>query len=225
MTTLVDTSLVGLEDIQRGAFLRFLENINDYIAEIELRWHEKDEDVVDRINELLPPEADLIVYEPTTLERIQAQNVHEGHWPSLIVAPVDRYPNLAVMAYRATPTPDSASLDHGTVYADNLRVEVMVRAGNEEEANRRAQRTAEAAVSCLMADTSLGGVINGFQSEPTVELSNVTTRREKVKGHYGSEWFWQGARITCAVRKESVVPSPDPTGSFFRAASPDIDQG
>jgi hypothetical protein len=109
----------------------------------------------------------------------------------------------------------SDQYDQIDVYRDNLFVEIMVKATQdegEEIVNRRVQRTAEAVNICILRNETLNGIVAGFDTAPTLRLSDVFTRKERTA--YGPEWFWQGARLEYAVRKEATHPSLSP-GSIF----------
>lgn len=215
MSTLITTPLVGLEQIQREAFIVLFEGLNGTIAEIESAMHESDEAIATLTEQ---------PYAETLIERIANENFYEGHIPSLIKAPVDRYPNCAVMAVRATPGAGSDQLDQLTAYRDQIFVEIMAKSAmSEVEVNRRVRRTAEAVNVCMMRNQTLNGIVHGFDSAPIVNISDVFTRKERTS--YGPHWYWQGARLEYAVRKEAVHPSSSP-GSIFRAdqSQYDIDQ-
>lgn len=206
MTTLTSTGLIGLEQIQRQAWRILIENLNDYITQVETFMAISDEEVAELSGQ---------DYEPTDIERVELENFYEGHRPSLINAPIERYPNVAVMAYRGVPGDENTVLDQIDSYNDTLALELMVKGQDEQTVNRRVQRTAEAANLCLMRDQSLGGLVTGFETAPTLTVSDVFTRKERTS--YGPHWYWQGARIEYAVRKDAVAPTA-PTGSILRAA-------
>lgn len=207
MATLLNTALLGLEQIQRAALVQLIANTNDYIAQVEEFMTSSDIEVATLTG---------MDYVPTEIERIAQGHFYEGHRPSLISAPVTNYPNLAVMAFQAQPGSDG-ELDQFDTYTDQLVIEIMVKAiENEEIVNRRIQRTAEAVNMAIMVDTTLGGVVTGFEGPPSLDLTDVFTRKEKTS--YGSHWYWQGARIEYAVRKEAVRPTPS-GGSIFRSAN------
>lgn len=216
MTTLVHTPLLGLEDVQRQALYTLLNNLNEVIEEIEAAFEASDREYADRLGR---------PYEPTTLEQVDNENFHEGHTPSLISSPVEGYPNVAVMAYRATPSPTDAQYDHQTVYLNQLVIDAMVKSiDSEEEVNRRARRMTEAVNVCIMRNQNLNGIVQGFDGAPSIRISDVFTRKERTA--YGPEWFWQGSRLEYVVRKEAVHNPPSSSGSIFRTPQPqfDIDQ-
>lgn len=212
MSLLVDQGTTGLEEIQREARYVLMDNLNDAIDQVESYWVPKDEALALRLG---------IDYVPTVLERVAPENFHEGHRPSLINAPIEQYPNVAAMCFRATPSAESAAYDQMESYRDVLWVEVMVKSEvSEEECNRRVQRMATAVNLCMMSHTTLNGIVSGMDTAPTTNVSDLFKRKEK--SGYGQDWFWQGARLDYTVRKEAVNP-PSSTGSFFRTPY-EIDQ-
>jgi hypothetical protein len=208
----------GLEDIQRAAIVQLFDNLNATLDEVEREWQIKDAEFYARMGRTDAT--------PITVERIDPQNFVTGHRPSLISAPIENYPNVAVWTVRATPAPESAQQDHAAIYTDTVFIEVMVKSSpeeGEEVVNSRIQRTAEAVNLVIEADPTLGGMVTGLQADPTVELADVFTRKERTA--YGDHWFWQGARLEYAVRKEMSLMDSSPDTGFFRSAGPfDIDQ-
>lgn len=215
MTLLLNNTRIGLEEIQRQAFLVIFENANNAIAQIESEMAVSDQEFANRTGR---------PYVPVEIERISNENFHEGHRPSLIKASIERYPNVSVWALRATPSAESGDFDQISVFNTLLYVEIMVKAEGdqgEEVVNHRVQRTMEAVNAVLMANQTLNGAVSGFSADPTVNLTDVFTRKERTS--YGPEWLWQGARLEYAVRKEAGIPAAS-TGSFFRSVDYDIDQ-
>lgn len=212
--SIVAEPVLGLEQIQRATLVVLMDGLNNALDQVNTWMASSDSAMATRFG---------VPYAPTTIEHIEIANFYEGHRPSLIKAPIDKYPNCSTWAVRATPTADSASNDQLGIFRDLIYVEVMVKsADNEEEVNRRMQRTVEAVNICVMNNQSLNGVVHGLDTDPTVNISDVFTRKERTS--YGPEWFWQGARLEYAVRKEAVYPSSSP-GSFFRTSDFSIDQG
>lgn len=199
MNTLVDTVSVGLEQIQRAAFMQLFAKLNACLGTVQAAWETSDE----RFAQVTGRE-----YVPTLLESVEPENFHDGSRPSLIGAPIEKYPNVSVMCYRGTPAPGTDQWDHQDIYRTNLVIETMVKAGpeeGEEVCNRRAHRMVEAAHFALVSDKTLGGVISGFDGTPTTSVSELFTRKER--SHVGPHWFWQGGRLEFAVRKEAVSVS------------------
>lgn len=206
---LVDTPSMGLEEIQRAALLVLADTLNEALPLVEAAWAPSDLSFATRMG---------ILYVPTLLELVVPENFVEGYRPSLIDAPIERYPNVASMAYRATPGSGAELYDHQESYRAALTIECMVKATLEEgEAvcNRRAHRMVQAVHTCLMANETLGGIVSGFGGAPTASVTELFTRKDRggdassrgTRTSYGPHWFWQGGRLEYAVRKEAVTPA------------------
>ena len=209
MSSITFAPTFGLGDIQRAALRQIFQGVNVMIDLINMEKAVEDVEF-ETFLEREEPAA-------TVVEHIAAENFHEGHRPSLIAAPITKYPNCCVWTVRAVPNSESAGSDHTSIFSNLLYIEVMVKATpdeDEETVNRRIERTAEAVHICLMRDQSLGGRVSGFVSEPTINLSDVFTRKEKTA--YGPHWFWQGARLEYTIRKDSVLPGAQ-SGPIFQA--------
>jgi hypothetical protein len=220
VSTLVHSPSTGLEYVQRQALVCLIRELNDEILIVQEAWNSSDEEMAEM------REMD---YVATILEPVDLQDFHEGHRPSLISAPIERYPNVSVMCNRANPAAGSEQYDHMNVYRDALYVDIMVKAQPtsddqehlneaEELVNRRVKRMADAVNSVLVRNRTLNGAVGGYDADPTITIGDVFTRKERTA--YGQHWYWQGARLEYAVRKESALPSS--TGSSYLTA--DIDQ-
>lgn len=186
----------GLELAQRAALLQLFDHLDDAISAVEQKWAESDETLADHMG--LP-------YVPVEIERIEAQNFYEGHRPSLILAPIENYPNVSVWGVRSTPHAESDASDHTNIFSNLIFVEVMCKAldGEEGLVNKRVVRTSEAIHAVMRDDPTLGAVMTGFEGDVSLNLSDVFTRREQTS--YGDLWYWQGARLEYVVRKDSVI--------------------
>lgn len=205
MATLSDTPILGLEIVQRQALFMLMDNVNPVLEEVNFFMQELDEELADKTG---------VPFVPTTVEEIAPQNFVEGHRPSLISAPLENYPNCAVWAVRAQPTPGSNDFDQLSVHSDVIYIEIMVKSiESEEMVNRRIHRTTEAVHIVMNQDRTLNGTVSGYLTDPVIDISDVFTRKGRTS--YGQHWFWQGARLQYSVRKEAVYP-PSSTGSSFR---------
>lgn len=202
MSTLLFTPTIGLEEVQRAALFQIFDHLNASISSVESFFAQSDQEFARRTQRDL---------QLTVLEIVQPANFHEGHIPSLINAPIDAYPNVAVVCSTATP---SDGLDQLDAYVDRLFIDSMVKSPTEAEVNRRNLRMVEAVNASVMRDQTLGGLISGFESAPSVIVGDVFTRRERTA--YGDQWYWQGARLEYTVRK--YAERPVSSRSMFRAA-------
>ena len=215
VSTLIENTLIGLEDVQLAVWRQLYDGINVSLEDVATHFETQDEEVWALQGN------DPLDFEPTTLETVESANFYLGHVQSLVRdAPIERFPNVSVFTTQAMPATNQDQLDQIDAYRDQIIVEVMVKSDkDEEEVNRRALRTAEAVNITLQRDFTLGGKIWGFESAPMVIIGDVFIRKETTA--YGPEWFWQGVRLEYAVRKEAELPSSN--GSVFREI--DIDQG
>lgn len=192
MTMLLDEG-IGLEELGLSVFKTLHAGLNDQIAVEEARWAVNDADLATLLHR---------TYDPVTIEPIPDENWHLGMRESLIEAPVDWYPNVAVMAYQASDAGDLIQLDQADFYNDLVFVEVMVKGEDEILVNRRCQRTADAVVKVLRRDRTLGGVVTEIATRPRVVISDLFPRRENAGA--GTRWWWQGARIDYTITKPAV---------------------
>lgn len=207
--------LIGLEEVQRAAFLLLFDGLNDVIAEMDAMWEGSDQALANHMS---------VPYVPVEVEQIAATNFYEGHRPSLIQAPVENYPNISVWAVRATAGPEHPLLDHQDVWNVLLYVEIMCKSMTDEGiVNKRIVRTTEAANLVMQADPSLGGMVSGFGGAVSPSLSDVFTRRENTS--YGANWYWQGARLEYVVRKDSVLLESNQGSDFRASAQPGLPDG
>jgi small nuclear ribonucleoprotein (snRNP)-like protein len=204
-------STIGLEETQRAALVRLFRHLNSAIVERQALKETEDVALADFLGR---------AYVPVELEQIDPENFYEGHRPSLIRAPINKYPNVAVWAVRATPHPESARSDHTDIFNVLLFVEIMCKSIDDEETvNKRTVRTVEAVNAVMTDDKTLGGVVTGFDDDVSPSMSDVFTRKEKTT--YGDLWFWQGARLEYVVRKDAIRYLPSGSSSaqdeFFKS--------
>lgn len=191
----------GLEELQRAMLVHLHANVDGILDELNEKWKPLDEELSETLE----------------LEHVDSPCEHiavfsDGHRPSFIEAPIDNYPNVSVMAYRAEPAPEQ--WDQGDTFSDTVYVELLVKSPtfSEEEqdsktdaesiVNRRVQRTADAVQRAVADDPTLGGSSYTLQAPPTVDITDVFVRRESVKTG-GDKWLWQAARLEWKSTKYS----------------------
>jgi hypothetical protein len=191
----------GMEQIARAMLLQLVANLPTAITTEANDWTQRDVD----LEAVLQQGITL----PITVEQIATNRMYLGHRPSLIEAPVDFYPNLAVMVDGSAAGPD-LGLDQVFSMRDTAFIEVMVKAGpydqddhsgvGEDLVNRRIQRTVNAVVNVFdTGPRTLGGLVQEIPDPASVRISDVFVRRDEKSR--GPRWFWQGARIDYAVSK------------------------
>jgi hypothetical protein len=175
---------ISMELVGKQGVVYLRDKLNDAIDELNDWWRAMDESM------------DIV---PVRAEHIERDNFYYGHRPSLIEAPVDRYPNCSVLAYNARPGAENSSQDQQLVYDVTMYIELMVRSlDNEEECNARAQRTLDATHSCMLNLGAIGGLWIS-SAAPVVTITDVFVRPE-VKGH-GPRWLWQGVRMDYTLQR------------------------
>lgn len=208
MGLLLDGRL-GFEDLQVAIYGVLQDQINTYIAAEETYGHTLDATLAsydDYLREIGDVE----------LERFEARNIHNGHRPSMIEAPIDEYPNLSVAAMLITPNPVNANADYGHSLATRVSIETIVRSGpyredlrdldkiGEDIVGRRIKRTTEAIFKLMQDNRAVGGLYLPPDMPPTVSLGDIFIRQEDGPSGTGNRWYWQGARMEWLYAKQTV---------------------
>ncbi len=185
------TTRLGTEAIQRAAVVVLFDHLNDKINEMNGQWAIEDDEFWAALNR---------GNEEWFVENIDDKNFYAGTIPSLITAPIDKYPNIAAICYIANP-PNSRD-DTGELYNDLLAIEVMVKSINsEEEVNSRIQKTLDA-IHLTFTDSrenrTLNNTISGLNA-PRQTIGDVFIRRENTG--VGDKWFWQGGTLESTIQK------------------------
>jgi len=188
---------IGLEDVSFAAFEALYDGLNYQLGVVQTERVPRDQKMAAMRNQ---------EYQLVELERVESQNFFLGHVPSLILdeTPVENYPVVSVMAYRADPDPSDSSNDQMSVYVDRLYTETIVKSSpkeGEEMCNRRIWRTCDAIHRVLSLNQDLNGSIFGLGTSPTVIISEVFTR--SYSDTDDTDWFWQAGRIEYGVSKFS----------------------
>lgn len=198
-------SRLGVEDFSRQAYLVIFEGVNAALDAEGARWAQSDMD----FNALIQRPAI-----NASLEHFTPRTMHPGHRPSMIEAPVDQYPSLAVMAYRIAPLGDqNEAADNAQV---SLSVETIVRSGpfrpddkdgdGETALNRRLLRTVEALHKVLLDARDIVGWVPPERS-PTAIMGEIWARDAEV--NEGDRWYFQGARMEWTFSKQSFFNNID----------------
>lgn len=200
MSTLLVTQGFGLERIAREAFILLYQNLNDQLLIEQSAWTTLDTELASVRS---------LAYQPIDLEPIEPENFHLGHKPSLLEAPVDKYPAVAVSCYRVRKGQED--LDQLDIYRNNMFIETFCRATEDEEneeleaeelVNRRILRTTEAINHVILSYRTLNGLVQEIPDPPEANISDCFIRKERAGT--GKQWFWQGARIEYEIEKPST---------------------
>lgn len=138
-------------------------------------------------------------------EHVAIDNFHPGHRPSMIDAPIDQYPSVAVMAYTTQQSPTNIGMDHQRDVSILLSIECLVKSDpeelddynvsdGEEIVERRIKRTAEAIHTVMAANRPLTGYVYDPNLEPTVTFGEVFARNDRNDGA-NYRFYWQGVRF------------------------------
>ncbi len=214
--TLIDKGL-GLERLQREAFLVLYKNLNQELSILESAWQTLDTQLAVETGR---------DFDTITLEPVEDMNFHMGHRPSMIEAPIQRYPAVAVMAYQVRPE-GVIQIDQMNQHMDRLFIEIMVKSPQyettteeasdgqieaERVVNSRIQRTTDAVNNVIQNHRTLNGVVQEITQTPSVIISDVFPRAAHTS--YGQEWLWQGSRLEYEVSKLSHL---DENASLLRS--------
>lgn len=189
--TVEASSRLEMEELARKAIIELSQNLNDQIDQMD--WFARDQAFWAAMGQT--------EHAAYTVEKIPLENFYVGHVPSLIEAPIEKYPNCAAYCFRATPT--ASADDIGEMYDIRMAVEVMCKGvESEEEVNSRVQRTVEAAhaVLCDPHARWLGGFAWAqLNNTPTITVGDLFVRRyEKSRG---DRWYWQGGRLEYSISR------------------------
>jgi hypothetical protein len=194
------TDRLQLEKIQREALIVLFGGLNNMIAAMNTTWLAEDDALFTSLGR---------GNATWTVETIANENFYPGTIPSLINAPIEKYPNVCVVCYQATPKPSTDDL--GENYTDILAVEIMVKSGSfdpdtnlslgifyEQEVNSRIHKTLDAAHMTLLNNRHLNNTIPELPA-PEVAIGDLFIRR--LEGGSGDRWYWQGGSLTYQLDK------------------------
>jgi len=188
------TGRLSLELIQRQALLTLFNGLNNKISAMTSTWNTEDDafhNALGRGNA------------SWTVEPIPNENFYAGTIPSLINSPIEKYPNVCVVCFRADPK--NSQDDTGENYTHTLAVEIMVKSGtflddqhghilfNEQEVNSRIQKTLDAAHLTLLDDRRLNNTTVELPA-PNAAIGDLFIRR--VEQGRGDKYYWQGGSLT-----------------------------
>jgi len=193
------TGRLLLEAIQRKALTTLYENLNDKIQSLEATWQTEDESLYDILG-LGNPE--------WNVELIDSENFYPGTIPSLIDAPINKYPNVCTICYIGNPR--NSDDDTGELYTDRLAIEIMVKSGSfdsediesrlnhERLVNTRIQKTLDAAHLTILDNRTLDNLIT-YLPAPRITIGDLFVRT--VERGQNTKFYWQGGALEYDVTK------------------------
>lgn len=182
-----------LEKIQRETLVILFNNLNDKIESMRETWETEDDELLYSLGR---------GNTTWTVENIPDENFYPGTIPSLIKAPVERYPNVCVICYRGIPK--TSSDDTAELYTHVLAIEIMTKSGfydsndifdtlfHEQEVNSRIQKTLDAAHLTILDNRNLNNIIPELPA-PNVSVGDIFVRTERDGA--GNKWLWQGGSL------------------------------
>jgi hypothetical protein len=183
-----------MELVQREALMVLYDGLNNMISLMNATWAAEDDALLTHLGR---------GNATWTVDQIANENFDPGTIPSLINAPIEKYPNVCVVCYTADPKLSSDDL--GENYTHVLAVEIMVKSGAfdqnatltdgifyEQEVNSRIHKTLDAAHLTLLANRHLNNSVPEIPA-PRVTVGDLFIRREQ--GGQGDRWYWQGGSL------------------------------
>jgi hypothetical protein len=196
--------LIGFEPVERAVRLLLLDRLNAQIDSQAERWAQADLEMQALGFDEGVGQVDV--------EHVDASNIHGGRHESLLHAPPDKLPAVAVQAYQTNPSPTDRFGDQLDSSVLVIRVEIFVKAGPVPEdrstwpsfetiTNRRIMRTTEAVNAVLRGDPALLGSTDGVDSPPR---GGIAPQRW-VDGKSGDpRYMWQGSALQYTAQRPSI---------------------
>lgn len=202
----------GAELVQTAAARQIKLRIADALAFQQASWDSVDRETASWLG---------IEYRPTILEEIKPGSFLLGDRPSVITMPWDFFPSISVSAYDFGVSPGGRRTDSHTEYSIPFFVEVIVasdvfasdddyeRVFQQGVVDRRAKRTADAVVQCLLADRTLGGICPdqdlGIRARQTPPFSQKGRERDESN----HSCIFSLVRIDASVEVQASLPGVD----------------
>lgn len=201
---------IGAEDLQLQIYKNVVSHINEYIAAEETYA----QTAIDAVLQSL--DGELRDVGTVTVERFETRNVHYGHRPSMIEAPIDEYPSAAVMVQNIVPGSTGNLMDYGQALTHKVAIEAIVKAGpyredqrdadmiGEDIVGRRVRRTAEAFFKLMNDYNAPGGLFLPPDLPPSIVFGDIFIRQEDGASGTGHRWYWQGTRLEWSYAKQTT---------------------
>ena len=184
---------IGLEIIQHRLASVIFSELNDEIDRQQDLWTQRDLDW----NNLTGQEPREVL-----VEYVKEDNFYKGNKPSLIEAPIENYPNVAVMVYIGNPGVEI--IDQASNFIVVADVEAMVKGDSEEIVDARIHRMTEALHQIIVRNKGLNGATRGFENDPNVQITDNFKRREELGA--GKNWYWQAVRLRYNIARHTNLP-------------------
>lgn len=190
------------EMVQRAAILQIKTNIDAQMEVQENLWEQRDREYAQLMER---------AYVKTPLAPIEADNFYTGQRPSLVEAPLERWPNVTARCEEAQAFGQQA--DQYDTFSMSLFVEVLCAVGPgpdpndpvnddhdlEDQIDRQSHRLTAAVHCAIRLDPSLGGMIHPIQNPPTITPSLLWTRKGDEAPGSGDYYYFQGKQLKYTV--------------------------
>ena len=193
---------IGPELVNRAARMALLSDINAQLLVEADMWKQSDIAVQE-----LGMDIGVGV---TELEPFIPSNIHEGPHKSLIEAPPEAFPYIALGAHIAVP---ADGLDQVNLYDITLMIEAWVKSGpvldatqlfHETTVHRRILRTIEAVKTVINDTKNLYGTILPIENGPRMVIHDMTFISGGEAGP-GARYLQQGARLQYTLQRTSAL--------------------
>ena len=194
---------IALEQMSRATVEILYDNLNTQIDNQNSIWIARDNEFFTHVNR-----TNLNI----AAEHVDPSNLFYGHIPSLIDAPIERYPNVSVMTFNVIPV--AGEDDSMEEYALRMAIEIMVKSDaaatdkyseiDDDTAlivNSRLLRTVSAVRECLAdrSNRNLNNTVPKFGNTPIMNIGDVWAA--KVDRGHQARFFWQGARLEYRINQ------------------------
>jgi hypothetical protein len=195
---------IGHERLARELLIIMVDNLAAAMDLEDAKWNTLDAELALKLG---------VDHKPLLQDKIVKPNFYFGHRPSLIEAPVASYPNLSVYSNQSGQSADQG--DHMEGFQLLVGIELMCIDGpydqtitgfnrqGEDRVNKKIQRAVESVHAVVLAHRSLNGLIAPIDTPPRTQFTEPMLRREQTG--YGSDFYWQMARMEYFIRKVSTL--------------------
>lgn len=196
------SATLGFEESTRATLKVLIDGLNDEIEARSARWSQADLDWQEFAGTGIGQ---------VDIPLVPIDHFHEGPHPSIIEAPIESFPAVAVTSFFTT----SGTREIDGSYRSSLRlaIEMFSISGpvydqsmieHSTIVGRRIQRTVEAANAVLMRNRTLCGAAQpGITDLPRGGIGPQRFARKEENGT-GPRWVWQGARIEYTLQRNSM---------------------
>jgi len=195
-------SALGFEEATRGALKVLIDGLNDEIEARSERWSQADLEWQAFVGGGIGQ---------TDVPLVLPEHFHEGPHMSVMKAPPEDFPMVAVMSYFTQPV--SPRMDQVTSSNLRLAVEAYCITGpvadaamsqHEAIVHRKVERTTEAINACLMRQRDLCGAVQpGITEGPRGGPGTQSFMRKEESGA-GPQFIWQGSRLEYTLQRDSM---------------------